>query len=486
MIGFFAAESLWAAFEAAALAYANHPAVSIGDVEWTYCRLFDEADAFRRRLNREGNQVVLFVPRNTPDSLAFLLGATGSTSVPLLADPAWKTAELEAIAHRCGASMAACDSVTAQLLPSVARAEEQGGIGIFKLANPSEPVPRRHDTSFGRFTSGTTGFSRCLQFCDQAALAAAEGWCGAANVCSDDRVLCLATLNNGLAFNTSIFSVLLSGGMLAFHPGMLVRGSLAKTMVMVEPTVFVAFPFAYELLASAKSDVWIPSTVRLAVSSAAPLSAGVRSKWEGDTGLRICDYYGLAEVGPCTFNDGSVPGSMGVPLRGVDFAVFNENGRVAATGETGRIRVKTRSMASAYLDSDPPDFASNLDERNYYVTKDTGLLTMDGRLELRGRVGQVVNIAGRKIDPAEVEAVIRRITGVREVVVRREEDPTRPFLAAYIESSTVQRDDVVQFCSEHMAQYKIPQLITILPQFPRSAAGKISLGMIAARERIAK
>jgi acyl-CoA synthetase (AMP-forming)/AMP-acid ligase II len=97
-----------------------------------------------------------------------------------------------------------------------------------------------------------------------------------------------------------------------------------------------------------------------------------------------------------------------------------------------------------------------------------------------------VNVAGRKIDPAEVEAVIRRMAGVREVVVRKEEDPTRPFLAAYIESSTVQRDHVVQFCSEHMAQYKIPQLITILPQLPRSAAGKISVGMIAARERIAK
>jgi long-chain acyl-CoA synthetase len=265
-----------------------------------------------------------------------------------------------------------------------------------------------------------------------------------------------------------------------------VRGALLRTLAAVEPTVFVAFPFAYEMLASGANELRVPPAMRLAVNSAAPLPGGVRAKWAQDTGLRICDYYGLAEVGPCTFNDGSDPDSMGAPLRGATFAITRDDGHEANPGETGRIRVRTQSMASAYLDSSEPDFASNLDEKGYYVTKDTGLLTADGRLKLRGRIGQIVNIAGRKIDPAEVEAVIRGIAGVRDVVVRREEDATRPFLAAYIESSTVQRDRVLAFCAERMAQYKIPQTITILPRLPRSAAGKISAGMIAERERSMK
>lgn len=469
--------SIWAGFAAVANVYANRPAVAAGETEWTYGRLFEEADAFRRLLDSEiGRSAVLFAPRNTPSSLAFLLGAIGSTALPLLADPAWKTAELAAVAQRCGARVAAIEADSDGPIGSESQVKR---ITLFKLGNAVEPVPVTDGTAFGRFTSGTTGFSRCLQFCDRAALAASAGWCEATQISAEDRILCLATLNNGLAFNTSIFSILLSGGVLAFHPGLLVRGSLSKTLAAVQPTILVAFPFAYELLASGKGDLRMPSTMRLAVSSAAPLSPEVRSKWAAETGLRICDYYGLAELGPCTFNDGSVPDSMGVALPGVSFAITSSGGEMVEPGASGQIRVRTQSMASGYLDLAEPDFASNLDEQNYYVTKDMGILTETGHLKLRGRLGELVNIAGRKIDPAEVAAVIRNIAGVGEVVVRREDDSARPFLAAYIESRTIRRADVVSFCTEHLAQYKIPQSITILPELPRSAAGKVSMGMLA-------
>jgi acyl-coenzyme A synthetase/AMP-(fatty) acid ligase len=361
-------------------------------------------------------------------------------------------------------------------------ASERGGITLSKVVLPrkqADAVPLRDDTAFGRFTSGTTGFSRCLQFRNQAALAAAASWCEATEISFRDRVLCLATLNNGLAFNTSIFSVLLSGGMLAFHQGMLMRRPLSKTLANVDPTILVSFPFVYELMAGRKSGNTKQRTLRLAVSSAAPLSEKVRIKWKEDTGLGICDYYGLAEVGPCTFNDGFVPHSVGVALNGVSFAITGEEGQEVNAGQAGQIRVKTNSMASDYLDRLQPSFTRNLDSRNYYITRDLGRLTSDNRLLLQGRIGRVVNVAGRKIDPAEIEAVIRQMSGVHDVVVQGEDHLGRMFLSAYIESSTVLRQEVVEFCASHIAQYKIPQRIVILPELPRSSAGKISLGRIA-------
>lgn len=139
-------------------------------------------------------------------------------------------------------------------------------------------------------------------------------------------------------------------------------------------------------------------------------------------------------------------------------------------------------MASDYLECGGTRLAANLDGYGYYVTRDLGRVTPEGHLVLHGRLGRSINIAGRKIDPAEVESALREMPGVRNVVVRGEETPGRILLAAYIESTTVTREEVVEFCVKRLAQYKVPQHITILPQLPRSSAGKISLGRIEATQ----
>ncbi len=482
----FTANSLWDGFVAAAVDYAHSPAVAMGGEVWTYKQLFATADGARRWMEADvAEGPILFVPRNTLTSLAFLLGSIGSKRIPLIADAAWQASELSGIMERCGAASIACEGSPPAGLPPFCRGAARGGITLSHLDRRDHSfkcIPPAADTAFGRFTSGSTGFSRCLQFRDQAALAAAASWCEATEISRSDRVLCLATLNNGLAFNTSLFTVLFSGGMLALHSGLLTRGSLSKTLANVEPTILVAFPWVYEMLTSGNNGLPASPQMRLAVSSAAPLADEIRLRWLQDTGLRICDYYGLVEAGPCTFNDGSVPGSMGVPLPGVNFVITAEDGRSLDRGQTGRIRVKTNSMASAYLDRCQPGFASHLDERNYFVTQDRGALRHDGRLTLEGRIGRLVNVAGRKIDPSEVETIIGGLTGVRGVVVRGEADAGRTLLAAYIESSTVEREQVVAHCMRRLAQYKLPQRIVIMPELPRSSAGKISVGSITAAE----
>jgi acyl-coenzyme A synthetase/AMP-(fatty) acid ligase len=481
------ADSLWDAFRAAANHHSSRPAVSMAADVWSYGQLFTEADAIRRWIRSEvTGGPILFVPKNTQRSLAFLLGSIGSQRVPLFADPAWTGPELEGVIQRCGVSAAAWEGSPPAGMRCLTDESERGGIALFKVASSarnSNAVALRDDVAFGRFTSGTTGFSRCLQFRDQATLAATAGWCQATGMSFRDRVLCLATLNNGLAFNTSIFTILLSGGLLAFHQGMLLRGSLSKTLATVEPTILVSFPFVYELLFGANDCITQARTLRLAVSSAAPLSREVRLRWKKGTGLGICDYYGLAEVGPCTFNDGSVPNSVGVALPGVSFVITGRKGQQFDAGQTGQIRVKTNSMASDYLDNLQPRFSSNLDRQGYFITSDLGLITPDMRLLLQGRVGRIVNVAGRKIDPAEVETVIRQIPGVSDVMVRGENDLNRVYLAAYVESSTVLREDIVAFCAGRMAQYKIPQRIAILQALPRSSSGKISMGRMIENDR---
>jgi long-chain acyl-CoA synthetase len=479
-----AAAPIWDALAEVAVLYRHKPAVRRGEEVWSYEQLVIKADEVRRWLSAEVAQgPILFLPQNTPASLAFLLGALGSGKVPLLADPAWGAQELEGIVRRCAVRAIAWGGCPAEGVTWTEPHAVQEEITLHRVTIPESELPPtalRDDTVLGRFTSGTSGFAQCLQFQAPAPLAAAVSWRQAAGLAEHDRVLCLATLNNGLAFNTSLLALLLAGGTLVFHPGRLLASSVARTLAAVRPTLLVAFPFVYEILADRAGKGLDTTGLRLAVSSAAPLPPTVRDWWCQHMGLAICDYYGLAEVGPCTFNDGSVPDSVGVPLPGVSFRVTAADGRELPAGEVGRIRVQTRSMASAYLESGGEDFASNLDEHGYYVTRDLGLLTPQGSLVLRGRLGRLVNIAGRKIDPAEVEAALREMPGVRNVVVRGELTSERTVLAAYIESTTVTREELVRFCIGRLAQYKVPQRIIIQEQLPRSSAGKISLGRIEA------
>ena len=97
--------------------------------------------------------------------------------------------------------------------------------------------------------------------------------------------------------------------------------------------------------------------------------------------------------------------------------------------------------------------------------------------------GRMINVAGRKIDPVEVEAVVRQVPGVNDVFVCGDESPGRTILAAYVESESVTREQLVAFCVARLAAYKVPQDFVIVPRLPRSSTGKFSAPGIRALQQ---
>src|SRR5919201_6147348 len=228
-LDFQASPSLWDDVAATAVSHRARLALRCGDESWTYGDLLSEARRIRDWLHAELDEgPILFAPRSTPSQVALILGAIGSGHVPVLADPAWTTSELAAVIERCRIRTLVSDAPGAGL--SVR--SEYGGFHLLDVASapPDGTWSVPAGTTFGRFTSGTTGMPRCLAFTDRAALGAAAAWAQAARISSSDRVLCIATLSNGLAFNTSLFTTLLTGATLAFHPGRLLPGPLGRTL----------------------------------------------------------------------------------------------------------------------------------------------------------------------------------------------------------------------------------------------------------------
>lgn len=457
---------------AAARTWAGRPAVSDHRVTVPYDELWSQVRECADWIRGAGLPApLILVPSNTAHDVVAIFAAIVAGACPLIADRTWTATELDHVRRSTGAGavLGRAEVQPPGVTPVV---PTWRGLAIGSWDDdPGRPAADLDGIAFGRFSSGTTGGSRCLGFTQTAAVAAAAAWRSAARLSVQDTVLCLATLNNGLAFNTSLLAVLGAGARLVLHAGRPIPSSIARVVRTVRPTVLVAFPFAFDALT--KDDRLERGALRLAVSSAAALPEPTQLRWTERTGLGICDYYGLVETGPVTFNDGSVPGSVGYPLPGSEVVIDADPTR------PGRVLVRTPSMAARYLDGRPPALADSVTTEGFYRTGDLGFIDRHGHLTLSGRVGTVVNVAGRKIDPAEVSAVIRSVPGVRDVLVRGERPPTGEILAAYVEGSGVTREAVVRACRLGLADYKLPQRIVIRPVLPRSASGKVAAARLA-------
>ncbi|MFJ2189056.1 class I adenylate-forming enzyme family protein [Kitasatospora sp. NPDC087861] len=390
--------------------------------------------------------------------------------LPFLADAKFGAAELEGIRTSCGVSAFLHDGAGPFPLDNRATAVPGSSLTLALLPATATGAPApRAATATCRFTSGSTGLPKCLEFTAQAVVSAARTWVAGTGLGPDDRVLCLAGFTNGLAFNTSLLPVFLTGAELHLYQGVPTSGGISRAVARAAATRLVAFPLAYRLLATAsRPDLGAFATVTRAVSAAAVLDPGVRREFEARYGVRIADYYGVAETGPCTYErDPGRTEGLGSALPGVSVTVVE-----LPTGES-EVRVRTASMAAGYLNA-PGAFAQRLDADGYYRTGDLGRLA-DGRLFITGRLGGPINLAGRKIDPTEVERILLALDAVADAVVFADADANGETVlhAALTAAGRITRTEVLDACRADLAPFKVPGRVTFLPAIPRSTVGKV-------------
>ncbi|MCP5533756.1 MAG: long-chain fatty acid--CoA ligase [Akkermansiaceae bacterium] len=145
-----------------------------------------------------------------------------------------------------------------------------------------------------------------------------------------------------------------------------------------------------------KSGVLTDAGIGLAVSAGSPLPIELEREVFASAGLKIHNFYGASECGAIAYDDSSSPrvsaDVLGRPLPGVDLAIDDD----------ARIRVSSDAVADSYDLSRPDDHLGG----GVYQTRDLGFLDADGLLRLRGTTGGAINVAGRKVSPAKVEAAL--------------------------------------------------------------------------------
>ena len=436
----------------------------------------------------EAPRHVGFCLGNRPEYVVLYFATLYAGHLPLLLDANFNTGEIESIRGDCGLDALVIEGARVAGLAAVGAGEPvafEDGTVLLPLARPgATPFAPRPSTQVCRFTSGSTGRPKCLEFSGDAVVSAARNWVLGTGMTGADRTLCLAALSNGLAFNTSLLSTFLAGGELHFLKGVPLTRPVANRIAEAGITRLVAFPTLYRnFVAPGGPDRSAMASLKHAISAGAPLWPDVREEFRARYGLDISDYYGIAETGPCTFErHADHHAGLGEPLPGVEIRIAP--GEDEADGEgAGEVLVRTSSMASGYLNH-PGMFEARLDADGFYHSGDRGRIA-GGRLHLVGRTQDHINVAGRKIDPTEIVAVVSALDGVADAVAFPDEDLNREALVHLVvvaaredarEEST--RAEITAACRSRLAPYKVPGRISFIAEIPRTGIGKPRIAML--------
>lgn len=446
--------------------HAGRTAVA-GNVTITYDEMrarVEDAVRALREVFPEGRRHIGFCLGNRPGYVILYFATLYAGWLPLLLDASFNTGEIEAIRADCGldalvvepgrdGSIAIGDDVT--LLP------------FEPLAPAFRPRP---DTQVCRFTSGTTGRPKCLEFSGNAVVSAARNWVAGTGMTENDRTLALAALSNGLAFNTSLLSTFLAGAQIHFLKGLPLTRPVARRIAESGITRLVAFPTLYRnFVAPGGPEAAEMASLKHAISAGAPLWPDVREEFRNRYGLDISDYYGIAETGPVTFErDPDHHAGLGQPLPGVELRIAQDD----------ELLVRTESMASGYLNH-PGLFEGRVDSEGFYHSGDRGRI-VDGRLHLVGRTQDHINVAGRKIDPTEIVAVVTALDGVADAVAFPDEDLNREALVhlVVVAANGLTKTEISDACRSRLAPWKVPGRISFVDAIPRTGIGKPRIALL--------
>lgn len=294
-----------------------------------------------------------------------------------------------------------------------------------------------------------------------------------------DRILCFAPFSHGFGSISILIPSLAHKAatvfMRSFHP-IKVAQNIAKENI----THIFGVPTHYQQLL--KYEALYPELRKLkaAFCAAAPLNTDTVRNWYNITGIYLDEGYGMTET--CTLittRMSKLPepaGNVGVTTRNIlRVEVVDDDHQLAPEGVIGEIRVKGPGTMMGYLNK--PEATAERLQDGWVYTGDLGYKLSDGALVLCGRKTEFINVAGLKISPVEIEAVLNSYAGVVDsAAVGVENELYGQVVKAFVQLKpgvNLTERELIKYCSEKLASFKAPKNIVFVTEFPRNNLGKI-------------
>jgi long-chain acyl-CoA synthetase len=254
-----------------------------------------------------------------------------------------------------------------------------------------------------------------------------------------------------------------------------------ESMVRHHVTVVLGAPAMWTTWASQPgADGGAFASVRLAASGASKLDPEVAEAMQRRFGLTITEGYGLTEASPVVTSavgvEGSKPGSIGVPLPGVEVRLVDPDGGDVLVGDSGEIWVRGPNVFKGYW-QDEAATAAALAPGGWLRTGDIAVVDDSGQLFIVDRAKDLIIVSGFNVYPAEVEEVLLEHPDVESVAVVGVPHPhTGESVKAFVvvrEGANVEEDDIIDHAASRLARYKCPSKVLFVDEVPTGLTGKI-------------
>jgi acyl-CoA synthetase (AMP-forming)/AMP-acid ligase II len=474
----------------------DHPALLEASGTWTYLELASAISHTQTWLCNSGvrpGDRVMIVGENSREFVAMLLASAGVDAWPVLVNARLSTREVEAIRDHCGARRVL---YTTSVSPHAAdhakrhsaQVEELRGLGIIGISSlndsaQTEPLDENIPDRVAAliYTSGTTGLPKGVMLSHRNLLFLAAGSAKIRSLTADDRLYGILPMSHAVGLSVVLLGSLLSGASLYLSPRfdpMTARLTLEKerlTVMLGAPATFTQF-LQYAKMRGVES-LKFPA-LRIISSSGAQLHSSTKLAVERLFGMPLHNGYGVTECSP-TIAQTRVDAprsdtSIGPPFPGVEIKLVGPDRNAVAAGEAGELWVRGPNVMKGYYRA-PEETAAVIDAEGWFNTRDLARLE-DGNLFIVGRTKDLIVHHGFNVYPAEVEAVLNAHPAVAQSAVIGRSVEGDEEVVAFVQllpDSTLTATDLVEYAARHLAPYKRPSQIFLVPTMPVSPTGKV-------------
>lgn len=401
---------------------------------------------------------------NSPAWPALILGAMRAGVIPLPLGRHMAREEREAAMEACGAG------------GLIENADcRQPGVEWTLRGRGGRP-PGLAGCDFLKLTSGTTSRPRAIRFTAAQLVADCDNICETMGIRPEDLNYAVIPYSHSYGFSNLITPLICHGVRMVVTGDSMPRAILSG-LAETGATVFAGMPVFFEKLAGLDGPP-VPAlpALRLCISAGAPLPARVGEAFTGRYGVKVHTFYGSSECGGIAYDGDNralyEEGFVGKAMRNVTIAV-----------QDGRIAVRSAAVGDGYFPVPEPEVL----DAGRFVPAD---LATEGErgLILAGRATDVINIAGRKLNPGEVEARLALCPGVRQVVVFGVASALRNEEAVACVCGEAAAEEVMRYARANLSAWQVPKSIWRVGEVPVNDRGKISRRELArlwedARER---
>ncbi|HET7115497.1 MAG TPA: AMP-binding protein [Hanamia sp.] len=501
--------------EALLLTAKNNPAktaIIAKEQEYSYSSLKENAENFARHLIntgiKKGDRVAIYLD-NSWQSIISIYGATLSGAVFLVINPQTKADKLKYILNDCEAKILISTNILKQQLSGALEgtknikeviitgdASSIKKFSHFNLVSFEDSISDKSGVIFPNiiptdlaaliYTSGSTGFPKGVMMTHQAMVFTSWSLIEYLRLSEKDRIMLLLPL----AFDYGLYQLIMAitiGGTLIVEQSFIFPATVYKNIEKYKPTVFPGVPTIYAMMIAAnkENDLHFDCIEKVTNTAALLPAEFIPDLKKIFPNALIFKMYGLTECKRVCYLEPELidqkPASVGKAIPGTEVFLLSPEGNPVPAGEPGILHIRGPHVMLGYLNKKELSAEmlkdGKLPGEKILCSNDWFKMDEEGFLYFQGRNDDIIKTRGEKVSPVEIENIIYKINGVKEVAVLGVPDEIMgESIIVYVtlyDAIQLSEKEIQRECMMHLEPFMIPQKVFFLPEMPKSSNGKI-------------